>query len=478
MIWQIYNDYYGILIGSFLVFVLLKLYFIRNKKIIDGDVFTYHLLAKQCEVEKKIPSYLTCYCIDAINKYPFDYPFLFIYLFSLLPQSFRDKKYKYINFVLQIFSMVIIGCLLSILIQGADIYTIVLGVIFIFMTPGIVRTELDFCARTFAENIYMCIVLLWLIYMKTGIGVYLIPVVLLNIVLLYMHKFETQVFLFLGLIFLFVCGDVTLLIGYCMVLLVLMLFSSKYRTIFFGHCRFLMSCLKKLRISKEHGFLAILSDSIKLVFSNPAVVLIIYIYSCIDSIHCFDGILFYCFCGAVGLFLIGFVIKNVRWLFFIGSGDRYIDYSVIFTTCFVLLLLSNISIAVLNIMILLYFIIDLLILIKFYNKEKSQDTIEIMEIGKLLKFRDENNIFVDKAGQFYNLLSYQSGKAVFGALSSYGVDEMFDIINNEIPLDEVIDKYDIEILISGADSSFQDRSTHKFLCIYIGENWKAYVIAD
>lgn len=476
MIWQIYNDYYVILVGSLLVFLLLKLYFIKNKKIIDGDVFTYHLLAKQCEVEKRIPLYFKCYCIDNRNKYPFDYPFLFIFLFSLLPQSFRDSKYKYINFILQIFGMIIIGCLLSVLLHGTDIFAVILGVIIIFMTPGIVRTELDFCARTIAENIYMCIVLLWLIYVSTGIDMYVIPVILLTIVLLYMHKFETQVFVFLGLIFGFTCGDATFFVGYCMLLLFLLLFSSKYRMIFYGHCRFLVSCFKKLNISRKRTIFVILLDTVKLVFSNPAIVLIIYVYWCTGSVIYSDSIFTYCFFGALGLFFVSLVVKNVRSLFFIGSGDRYVDYSVIFTACF--LLLSNISIKVLLAIILFYLFIDVLILIKFYNKAKAQDITEIMEIGALLKPREENNIFFDKPSQFYNLLSYESGKAVFSALSSYGVDEMFDIINNETPLDEVIDKYDIEILISGADSSFQDRSAHKFLCIYTGENWKAYVIAD
>lgn len=374
--------------------------------------------------------------------------------------------------------MILGGVLLFVLSNGVDVHILIMGVALIFMSPGIVRTELDFCARTFSENIYMFIVLLWLIFIKTGIVIYLIPIVFLTVILLYTHKFETQVFLFLGLIFTVTCGNISFLLGYCMILLFLVLLSSKYRMIFGGHCRFLVSCLKKLNVSQKNSIGKVILNSTKLVISNPAIVFTIYFFCCTYNLYKNDIVTLYCFWGAVGLFFIGMLIKNIKMLFFIGSGDRYIDYSVIFTTCFIISVSSNINTELLNYMLLLYLIIDMAIMIKFYNKEQSKGITEIMKIGRILKFRKENNIFFDSASQLYNLLSYESGKAVFGALSSYGVDEMFDIINNKIPLDEVIDKYDIEILISGADNSFQNRSTHKFLCIYTGENWKAYVIAD
>lgn len=477
MVWQMYVNH-AIVIVSFLAFILIKFYFLRKKKIIDGDVFTYHLIAKQCEDENGIPSYLKCYCIDAKHRYPFDYPFLFIYLFSLLPKDFRDTKYKYINPIIQIIGMIIIGGLLYLLFDSQDVSLCIFGVCMIFMTPGIVRTELDFCARTFAENIYMCIILCGLLFVKTGIVTWLIPVVVLSVILFYSHKFEVQVFLILSITYIFGCGDISWFLFFVVLLVGLVLCSSKYRLILLGHCRFLLSCYKKFKIKKNNSISNIAMDNAKLVISNPLIVVIIYLFIINDAVLHENVISMYSFWGAIGIFCASILIRNVRYLFFIGSGDRYVDYTAIFTTCFLLSGISTISITGMHIIILFYLLVDVMVMAKFYNKAQSDDVIEIIEFGSLLRNRKENNIFFDKAGQFYNLLAYVSGKAVYGALSSYGSDEVFDMINKDVVLDCVIKKYDIEIVVSGADGYFQDSSQHSFSCIYSGKNWKAYAICD
>lgn len=456
-----------------MMFFSYKTYLISKNDDIAGDCYTYHLIAQQMEVMRNIPQYLTCYIIDRNNKYIFDYPPLFIYLFSKLSKNIRDNKFKYINSCLDIINLLFTAILFYCIFN--DTLKAVFASVLVYFTPIIQRSGLDFTGRVFANILYNGIMLSFICWILYTNYIFLIMIFLLGYIFLLSHKFELQSFLILGISYSIFLQYFDFIIFIIILLLTAYAFLKKYRIILKGHLRFLKDCyfhynpfLKK-EIKKK--------DFLKLFLYNPMIFLIYYLYYLNDDLFYKNLLSVISISSITVLLIIAFLVVFIKKLNFIGAGERYLEQTSIFTAYLIIENYYFINQYLLNIFLTLEVLTCILVINKFYKNIFQKENKEILEMCEFLKTIDRDNIFckISKTG-YGNFIAYNTEKCLLSDLSSCGFRDTLDIMFEKISINEIIKKYNINILIIDDDYKLNSDITCTLSAAYIGEKYKVFLM--
>jgi hypothetical protein len=283
-------------------------------KYVGSDSF-YHLQVIR-EIRKnklKLPEEIDAYSVSGAYTYP---PLLH-YIFAILPEKYEMVLYRYFSAIVDTIQCVLVYGIGWVLFgrNAALISTVIYAVI-----PKNIGMTSSFNPRPLGNLFVSCSVVALLLYVHTGMWMFVVLSVILNSLVLHSHKLSTQFLFFLSVV-LSLCFGVkkgilglmpigTLLLGF---LFAIIISKGHYMVVLKDHIRFLRFHFKSGNFSGKK----IMGNPLNILKYNPWLFLLVFLVVKSNVFVSLNAILLVCVATSVFLYFF--------WVW--GDSSRYLEYA-------------------------------------------------------------------------------------------------------------------------------------------------------